>query len=72
MSQIIDQAEELRTQAIALLLEERETINSKLAQLGWDGAAPVETRKSRACSKCGQAGHNAKSCPNLPSGVPTT
>jgi len=61
MSTIIEQAEILRQQAIALLLQERETINRKLEQLGHDGAAPE--KKSRTCSNCGAADHNARRCP---------
>ena len=58
---ILDQAEQLRQQAIALLLQEREMIDQKLNQLG--GAKSTEQKKARTCSKCGQNGHNAKTCP---------
>ena len=61
MSQILDQAEELRMQAIGLLLTERQEIDHKLTMLGHDGTA-LE-KKTRACKTCGQGGHNAKTCP---------
>ena len=57
---ILEQAEELRQKAIVLLLQERETVDQKLAQLGHDGA-PREPK--RACSVCGAADHNARRCP---------
>jgi hypothetical protein len=64
MSQIIDQAEELRKQAVALLLHERQTINEKLQQLGHNGE-PLQTKepKLKACRRCGQAGHTVRTCP---------
>lgn len=57
---ILDQAEQLRQQAISLLLHERETIDQKLTLLGYDGTAK-EARRS--CSRCGGADHNARRCP---------
>jgi hypothetical protein len=60
MSHVTEQAEELRRKAIALLVEEREAIDQKLAQLGHDGA-PREPKRS--CSHCGAADHNARRCP---------
>jgi hypothetical protein len=61
MSNITDQAESLRIQAIGLLQTERQLIDQKLAALGADG---METsgKKNRACSLCGVNGHNAKTC----------
>jgi len=59
MSQIIQQAEELRQQAIALLVQERETLDEKLAQLGYDGTSK---EVKRSCSICGGADHNARRC----------
>ena len=65
MSQIIDQAEELRAQAIALLLQERNAIEQKLGQLGYDGAE-TKSRKQITCGKCGAGGHTARTCPATP------
>jgi hypothetical protein len=61
MSHITEQAEELRQKAIALLLQEREAIDQKLAQFGFAGAASKEVRRS--CSVCGAPDHNARRCP---------
>jgi hypothetical protein len=70
MSQIIDQAEALRQQAISLLMVERQTIDQKLAMLGADATSPVSSPSSpgrpRACGKCGLLGHNAKTCKETP------
>jgi hypothetical protein len=60
MSQITDQAEELRQRAIALLMQEQEAIDEKLSQLGHDGHRPAS---KRSCSTCGAADHNARRCP---------
>lgn len=60
MSHIIEQAEELRQKAIAILLQERETIDAKLMQLGHAG--PPKQAK-RSCSNCGGTDHNARRCP---------
>jgi hypothetical protein len=57
---ILDQAEELRQKAITLLVQEREAIDQKLVQLGFDGS-PKEAKRS--CSVCGAADHNARRCP---------
>ena len=43
-----------------LLLQEREAIDEKLGQLGYDGV-PKEVKRS--CSICGAADHNARRCP---------
>ena len=61
---IIDQAEQLRQQAIALLLQERGTIEQKLSQLAYDGAASeIKIRKPKTCGRCGQEGHTMRTCP---------
>jgi hypothetical protein len=57
---ILDQAEELRQKAITLLVQERDAVDQKLAQLGYD-RAPKEVK--RLCSLCGEADHNARRCP---------
>jgi len=58
MSQILEQAEELRKQAVGILLAERQEIDRKLAQLGADGTeAPL---KKKACSVCGNTEHTAR------------
>ena len=44
---ILDQAEQLRQEAISLLLQERGTIEKKLTQLGYTG----ETGKQKAASQ---------------------
>ena len=56
---ILEQAEQLRQQAITLLIQEREAIDHKLAQMGYDGT-PKESK--RACSICGATDHNARRC----------
>jgi hypothetical protein len=61
---ILDQAEQLRQQAISLLLQERGTIEQKLTQLGYDGAVgKIKNRKPKTCGRCGQEGHTVKTCP---------
>ena len=61
---IIDQAEQLRQQAISLLLQERGTIEQKLNQLGYDGeTGEIKNRKPTTCSRCGQGGHTIRTCP---------
>jgi hypothetical protein len=62
---ILEQAEDLRKQAISLLLQERETIDQKLNQLGHNGE-PVEikNRKAKTCGSCGREGHTSRSCPS--------
>jgi hypothetical protein len=60
MSQIIDQAEELRKQAIALLLAERQSIDRTLALLGYDGVSPAAPVKPKTCAVCGSPEHNAR------------
>jgi hypothetical protein len=66
---ILAQAEQLRQQAIDLLLAERTLINDKLATLGFDGTGKPEAKKeaTRKCGKCGSPEHNARRCTaNLP------
>lgn len=70
MNTAVDQAEALRQQAIALLIADRTVIDAQLARLGFDGAAPEPEKKARTCSKCGQSGHNAKSCAATPTTEP--
>lgn len=65
MSQILDQVETLRQQALSLLLEERANIEAKLTQLGFDGAALAEQKKTGRtvkCSRCNQEGHTVRTC----------
>jgi hypothetical protein len=59
---ILDQAEQLRQQAISLLLKERGMIEEKLTQLGYDGEAEIKTRKPKTCGRCGQEGHTMRTC----------
>lgn len=60
---ILDQAEQLRQQAISLLLQERGTIDQKLNQLGHNGeAAEIKNRKPKTCGRCGQEGHTMSRC----------
>jgi hypothetical protein len=42
------------------LIAKREEIDRQLADL-FGGAVP--TKKTRACKVCGEAGHDARSCP---------
>jgi hypothetical protein len=60
MSQITDQAESLRQQAISLLMAERQTIDQKLSLLGADGTEALAAPRSKACGVCGSAEHNAR------------
>jgi hypothetical protein len=60
---ILEQAEQLRQQAIGLLLQERKSIEAKLGQLGYDGlSAEIKNRKPKTCGRCGQEGHTARTC----------
>jgi len=60
---VIDQAEQLRQQAISLLLQERGTIEKKLSQLGYDGEpGEIKNRKRTTCGRCGQEGHTMRTC----------
>jgi hypothetical protein len=57
MSQILEQAETLRQQAIGILMAERHEIDRKLALLGADGSEAVSTTlKPRACARYGNPG----------------
>jgi hypothetical protein len=60
MSQITDEAEALRQQAISLLLAERQTIDQKLSLLGYDGVSPAATTKPKTCAVCGSPEHNSR------------
>jgi hypothetical protein len=52
------------------LLHERQTIDEKLQQLGHNGEPVLNNaRKQKVCSRCGQAGHTARTCP-IPSDKP--
>ena len=63
MSQIIEQAETLRQQAIGILMAERQQIDRKLTLLGADGNETIPAiPKPRVCARCGKPGHNAKTC----------
>ena len=64
MSIILEQAEDLRKRAVELLLTERNAIDEKLTTLGYDGAGTA--KKVRACSKCGSADHNSRTCTVIP------
>jgi hypothetical protein len=59
MSQILIQAEELRKQAIGILITERQDIDRQLALLGADGTEPSITKR-KACSVCASPDHNAR------------
>jgi hypothetical protein len=62
---VLEQAEQLRQQAIGLLVAERDAIDEKLAVLGFDGLvkAAEPARKPKTCKICGQSGHTAPTCP---------
>jgi hypothetical protein len=63
MSETIQQAEDLRSRAIGLLLAERQAIDDRLRLFGYDGMLPTHL-KQKACSVCGDGAHNARTCPN--------
>ena len=70
----LEHAEQLRQQAIDLLLAERTLIDEKLTTLGYDGTGSGEKRKAagKSCGTCGESGHNSRKCPKAevtPSGV---
>jgi len=69
MSQITDQAETLRQQAIGILMAERQIIDQKLAMLGADGTEAPTIKKGKACSICSSESHNARTCPNKKGGA---
>lgn len=61
---ILEQAEQLRQQAISILVQERETIDQRLIQLGYDGVSTeIKNRKPKTCGRYGQEGHTMRSCP---------
>lgn len=64
MSETIQQADELRSRAIGLLLSERNAIDERLRLFGYDGAASVTEPKQKVCSVCSQPSHTARTCPN--------
>jgi hypothetical protein len=77
MSQILDQSETLRQQAIAILMAERQAIDDKLEQLGYSGEVAAAAPRKRACSLCGSDSHTARTCPQKNGGaeappIPTT
>lgn len=61
MSDTIQQADELRGRAIALLVSERQVIDDRLKLLGYDGTAPAQPRP-KSCSACGSTGHTSRTC----------
>jgi Zinc knuckle len=65
MSHILDRADELRKQAITLLVTERRAIDERLRMLAYDGAEPSTPTepKTRVCRECGEPGHNSRRCP---------
>jgi len=67
MSETIQQADELRGKALALLLNERSAIDERLRLLGYDGTAPQP--RQRVCTVCGDSAHNARTCPNKKTGA---
>lgn len=73
MSETIQQADELRSRAIGLLLAERTAIDERLRLFGHDGATPIQS-KLKACRTCGDYSHNARTCPQKNTGteVPAT
>jgi Zinc knuckle len=48
------------------LIARRDEIDGELRLLLNMSSAPLEGRAQRRCSKCGEAGHRATSCPRLP------
>ena len=63
MTEAIKRAEELRQNAITLLLEEKGELEEKLAQMGWDGNGTPAKKKPKTCSLCNTEGHTAPTCP---------
>ncbi len=51
------------------LIAQREEIDLQLAEL-FAGGLP--TKKASRCTRCGEAGHNAKTCPTKRAAEPTT
>ena len=48
------------------LIAMREEIDAELMSLLNIGQRQTESKTSRRCSKCGEAGHRATTCPKLP------
>jgi len=69
MSQVIEQADELRKQAIDILLTERAAIDERLKMLAYDGTESSSTPRQRICGICGSGEHNARRCPRKNSGT---
>ena len=63
MSQVIEQADELRKQAIEILLIERAAIDERLKMFAYDGTENSPFVRQRICGICGSAEHNARRCP---------
>jgi hypothetical protein len=64
MTEAIKRAEELRQNAIALLLEEKLAVEEKLAQFGWENGTPAPKKgRVKTCSLCSGENHTAPTCP---------
>lgn len=73
MSQAIEQADELRRKAIEILLAERAAIDDHLAMLSYNGSpATTAPNRRRLCGVCGSPDHNARRCPQQPTGTITS
>jgi hypothetical protein len=70
MSQVIDQADELRKRAIEILLVERAAIDERLTMLAYNGTPIMPSEKQRICGICGSPDHNARRCPKKNAGEP--
>jgi hypothetical protein len=70
MSQIIDQADDLRKRAIEILLTERAAIDERLGMLAYDGPS-IRPAQQRTCRNCGGTDHNARRCPQRNSEEPS-
>ena len=69
MSQVIEQADELRKKAIEILLTERAAIDERLQMLAYDGTENSPVARQRICGICGSAEHNARRCPKKNSAI---
>lgn len=71
---VLETADQMRRDAIALMLAERQNVDTMLAVLGWKEGETVTTtqkeKKARLCKTCNQPGHNARSCSITPSVSP--
>lgn len=63
MSQITEQADELRKKAIEILLNERAAIDERLNLLAYQGTGMNTPTKQRTCRTCGSPEHDARRCP---------